>query len=112
MWYHTGGHVTCVEGGNIPYKGVIHKHRHTEHEGYAEDPLKNGFRTRCGDDFLHCLVVAFTDREDGQTRVVLPLILPHPTQARNSGRVKQCWIAGVAGCHGGGGLVAAGGMRL
>ena len=27
------------------------------------------------------------------------LILPPPTQARNSGRAKHCWIAGVAGCH-------------
>jgi len=32
-------------------------------------------------------------------------ILPRPTQARNSGRAEQCWIAGVAGCHGGGGGV-------
>jgi len=29
------------------------------------------------------------------------LMLPRPTQTRNSERAEQCWIAGVAGCHGG-----------
>jgi hypothetical protein len=31
-----------------------------------------------GDNFLHCLVVAFRDGEDEQKRLVLPPILPRP----------------------------------
>jgi hypothetical protein len=36
------------------------------------------------------LLVVDVDGEDGQKRVVLPLMLPRPTQARNSGRAKHC----------------------
>ena len=42
---------------------------------------------------------------------MLFLILPSPTQTRNSGRVKQ-WIAGCGWVPRRGGLVAAAGMRL